>query len=176
MRKVFLFLSALVFAITSPAEIKVFFSPNGGCTEAIVSALNNAKTNVQIAAYSFTSAPIAKALVDAKKRGVNVVAILDDSNQTDKYSAATFLTNARIKTLIDRNHKIAHNKYIIIDSGVVITGSFNFSKAAEESNAENLLVISDPQLAGKYQANWSEHLQHAQTFVRKLAGAKAPQN
>jgi len=62
-----------------------------------------------VQAYSFTSAPIAKALLDAHKRGVKILAVLDKSNETDKYSAATFLVNAGIQTLIDDQHAIAHN-------------------------------------------------------------------
>jgi len=161
----------LAFRIQA-AEIAVYFSPKGGCTEAIVSSLNRAKSTVLVAAYSFTSAPIAKALVDAKKRGVSVIAILDDSNQTDKYSAATFLSNAGIKTMIDASHQIQHDKFMVVDSAVVITGSFNFSKAAEDGNAENLLVIADPQLAAKYKINWSEHLKHARPYVRKSVAGR----
>src|SRR2546430_13072224 len=94
-------------------------------------------------AYSFTSAPIAKALVEAHKRGVKVLAVLDTSNETQKYSAATFLVNAGIQTLIDDQHAIAHNKVMVIDSATILTGSFNFTKAAEAKNAENLLVLTE---------------------------------
>ena len=80
----------------TPARIAVYFSPNGGATEAVVRALNAATTQILVQAYSFTSVPIAKALVDAHKRGVTVLAVLDKSQQTEKYSAATFLVNAGI--------------------------------------------------------------------------------
>jgi hypothetical protein len=63
-----------------------------------------------VQAYNFTSAPIAQALVAAPKRGVQILAVLDTSNETDRYSAATFLANAGIRTLIDDRHAIAHNK------------------------------------------------------------------
>lgn len=145
--------------------IGVFFSPNGGCTDAIVHEIALAKISVRIQAYSFTSAPIAKAIIDAKKRGVKVEAVLDKSNRTEKYSAATFLKNQGCDVLIDAKHAIAHNKIIIIDEKVIITGSFNFSKAAEESNAENLLVIRDePQLVAKYVANFRLHQQHSESY------------
>jgi phosphatidylserine/phosphatidylglycerophosphate/cardiolipin synthase-like enzyme len=55
----------------------VYFSPNGGATEAIVRELKEAKTEILVQAYNFTSKEIAKALVDAKKRGVHVEIILD---------------------------------------------------------------------------------------------------
>jgi phosphatidylserine/phosphatidylglycerophosphate/cardiolipin synthase-like enzyme len=127
----------------APARVAVYFSPNGGATEAVVRAVHAAKTRVLMQAYSFTSAPIAQALVDAHKRGVTVLAVLDKSNETEKYSAATFLVNAGIQTRIDDQHAIAHNKVMVIDSATILTGSFNFTKAAEEKNAENLLVITE---------------------------------
>ena len=136
------------------ARWQAFFSPKGGCTEAVVSELANAKQTVLVQAYSFTSAPIAKALVDAHKRGIKIQVILDKSQRTEKYSSADFVSHARIDTFIDSKHAIAHNKIMIIDSAKAITGSFNFTKAAEESNAENLLVLEDPKLAAEYAANW----------------------
>ena len=144
-----LFLPAHGTAASSfSAETTVYFSPNGGATEAIVRELGSAQHSIMVQAYSFTSAPIAKALLDAHKRGVKILAVLDKSNQTDKYSAATFLENAGIPVLIDAEHAIAHNKVIVIDDSTVLTGSFNFSKAAEEKNAENLLILKkSPELA-----------------------------
>ena len=94
----------LALLLTSPAclaDIQVYFSPEGGCTDAITNTIGKARSSLLVQAYSFTSAPIAKALVDAKKRGVVVSVILDDSNLTDKYSSATFLKNAGVPTWID---------------------------------------------------------------------------
>jgi len=121
----------------------VYFSPNGGATDAVVREVHAATQQILAQAYSFTSAPIATAFMDAHKRGVKILAVLDKSNETQQYSAATFLVNVGIQTLIDDQHPIAHNKVIVIDSTTIITGSFNFTKAAEEKNAENLLVIKD---------------------------------
>jgi len=146
--------------------IAAYFSPSGGCTEAVVSALDAAKKSVLVQAYSFTSTPIAKALVDAKKRGVDVQVILDKSQKTEHYSSATFLSNEGIPTYIDAAHKIAHNKLMVIDGDEVITGSFNFTKSAEDGNAENLLVINhSPELAKTYTANWKAHLAHSDSYT-----------
>ncbi len=152
-------------AIARPTRWSVHFSPRGGCTEAVVGALQKATATVLVQAYSFTSAPIAKALVDAHRRGVKVQVILDKSQRTEKYSSATFLYNSGIPCLIDAQHAIAHNKVILIDGETVITGSFNFTKAAEENNAENLLVIHDPQLAARYAQNWEVHRQHSEAYT-----------
>jgi phosphatidylserine/phosphatidylglycerophosphate/cardiolipin synthase-like enzyme len=148
-------------------DIEVFFSPHGGCTEAIVKALDEAKSSVYIQAYSFTSAPIAEAVVEAHKRGVHIEAILDKSQRTEQYSEADFLAHAGVKVLIDTKHQIAHNKIIVVDSGIVITGSFNFTKSAEEHNAENLLIIKNSGLAAKYIENWEAHAQHSVPYSGK---------
>ena len=159
-------LSIPVFAFQ--AEItKVCFSPNGGCTESIVKEITNAKSEILVQAYSFTSAPIAKALTDAFKRGVKVEAILDKSQRKERYTAATFLVNAGSPTFIDDKHAIAHNKIMIIDRETVITGSFNFTKAAEEKNAENLLIIKDKELAKVYIDNWNKHKDHSERYEGK---------
>ena len=129
-------------AADQPApKIEVYFSPNGGCTDAIVKCLDGAKETVLVQAYYFTSSPIAKALLEAHQRGVKVQVILDKSQRTEKYTRRTSFRNAGIPTFIDAKHAIAHNKVMVIDGRIVITGSFNFTKAAEENNAENLLVI-----------------------------------
>jgi phosphatidylserine/phosphatidylglycerophosphate/cardiolipin synthase-like enzyme len=151
----------------SPAgpSIRLFFSPNGGGTEAILSEIRHARAEVLVQAYSFTSAPIAKALLDARKRGVKVTVILDKSQRKASYSAADFLRNSGIATYIDGKHAIAHNKIMIIDRECVITGSFNFTKAAEEKNAENILVIrGDPDLTSKYIGNFDWHLRHSEAY------------
>ena len=143
---------------------QVCFSPNGGCTDAIIKEIDKAKSEILVQAYSFTSAPIAKALLNAHRRGAKVEVILDKSQRTEKYSSATFLVNSGIPTYIDDKHAIAHNKIMIIDRDTVITGSFNFTKAAEEKNAENLLIIKDKKLAEIYMENWHRHEEHSSKY------------
>ena len=162
-----LFLPPTILPEEKSCNWEVYFSPHGGCTDAIIRELNSAKNSVLVQAYSFTSAPIAKALLNAHKRGVKVEVILDKSQRTDQYSSATFLYNQGIPVKIDAQHAIAHNKVMIIDGETVITGSFNFTKAAEENNAENLLVIRDKKLAERYTRNWQEHVQHSGGYVSK---------
>src|SRR5215470_7152530 len=75
-----------------------------------------------------------------------------------------------IQTLIDDQHAIAHNKVMVIDSTTMLTGSFNFTKAAEERNAENLVVIKDaPELVRAYEANVQAHAAHAHPYARSGA-------
>lgn len=153
---------------------EVRFSPRGGAAAAVIDALRGAKTEVLVQAYSFTSAPIAAALVDAHKRGVRVEVVLDKSQRSERYTSADFVAHAGIPTRIDDRHAIAHNKVMVIDGGTVITGSFNFTKAAEESNAENLLVIRDAELAGRYAANWRLHASHSDPYAGRGVPSREP--
>lgn len=110
--------SALAFAI--PLEdAAVYLSHRGGCTDEIVSVLAHTRTEVLVQAYSFTSAPIAKTLVDAYKRGVRVEIVLDKSQRSQRYSSADFAAHAGIPAYIDAEHAIAHNKIMIIDRDTV---------------------------------------------------------
>ena len=148
-----------------PGEVEVSFSPKGGCTSAVVRVLNSARKSIYVQAYSFTNAEIASALVAAHRRGVTTRVILDKSQESEKYSEADFLTHAGVPTTIDAAHAIAHNKVMIVDESTVITGSFNFTKAAEEKNAENLLIVhQSPALAEKYLSNWQSHQRHSGVY------------
>ena len=144
---------------------EVFFSPKGGCTQAIVRELRAARQSILVQAYSFTSAPIAAALVEAARRGVLIEVVLDKSNRTGKYSSADFVAHAGIPTWLDERHAIAHSKVMILDEATVITGSFNFTKAAEESNAENLLILRSPELASRYTQQFLEHRRHSVSYA-----------
>lgn len=165
---------ARVAAPVQTRRAAVYFSPDGGATEALVREIELARRQILVQAYGFTSAPILKALVAAQQRGVAVQAVLDKSNETARYTGATFLANAGVPVLIDARHAIAHNKIMIIDDATLVTGSFNFTKAAEEKNAENLLILrDDPELVQLYTQNFHAHANHAVPYQRE-AGASAP--
>jgi phosphatidylserine/phosphatidylglycerophosphate/cardiolipin synthase-like enzyme len=142
-------------------QIQLGFTPGGECADRIVEEIHHAKSDIYVQAYSFTSKPIAQALVDAHKRGVKVWVILDKSQRSERYTSAVFLTNMQIPTYIDARHAIAHNKIIIIDKTTTLTGSFNFTKAAQERNAENLLIVRSREIAKAYLDNWYIHKEHS---------------
>lgn len=153
------------YAAPETPEIEVGFSPGGSAEELVLKAINSARSSIYVLAYSFTSKPIASALVNAHKRGVDVQVVVDKSQKTEKYTSATFLANMGIPVRVDSMHAIAHNKILIIDQKHVETGSFNFTTAAAKKNAENALVIwNNPQLAKIYLVNWQEHWQHSETY------------
>ena len=147
-----------------PEQWSVCFSPRGGCTQQIVDAIGSARRTILVQAYSFTSRPIADALIAAHGRGVTVELIADSSQRTERQSLIGRVAEAGIPVRIDAAHAIAHNKVMILDGETVLTGSFNFTRAAEERNAENLLIIRDRGLADRYTANWRTHAAHSPVF------------
>lgn len=137
------------------------FSPKGGTQQAIVKRIDRAKVSVHLAAYSFTAQPIADALLRAKLKHLDVQVILDKSWQTESPKVEKFLVESGIPVAIDGKHAIAHTKIIIIDGKLVVTGSYNFTGQAENSNWENTVFIPSKALAAKYEADFAVHLAHS---------------
>lgn len=138
------------------------YSPKGGVQEAIVALIGSAKKSVKVLAYSFTSQPIAQALVDAKKRGVVVEVVLDKSQPTANGNQIGLLTEADIPVWIDRKHAIAHNKVMIVDGKIYENGSFNYTYSAENSNGENATICKSVGGAASFTRNFELHKSHSE--------------
>jgi phosphatidylserine/phosphatidylglycerophosphate/cardiolipin synthase-like enzyme len=161
---IIMFLGIPLVCLTKPfapnASYTVCFTPGENCTQEIVNTIDKAQKTILVQAYQFTSSPIEKAVINAKQRGVDVKIILDKSQyKQNKFCSSQFFSDYGIPVWIDSKPSIAHNKVFIIDNKEVITGSFNFSKNAQEHNAENLLIINDSILAKMYAQNWHQRLE-----------------
>jgi len=151
--------SAHDIEVCGPAQ--VFFSPEEGCAKAILSGIERAMRTILVQSYSFTSAPLAGALIKAHERGVAVQVILDRSQEMAQGALGGQLKAAGIRIVYDDEHRIDQNKMMIIDKETVYTGSLNFTGACEYLNANILLVLRSSELAGIYSANWQEHQEHS---------------
>lgn len=163
MRKVLSVLLVLVLSITIAAfSIKAYFSPNESPEAAVIEQIDKANITIYVQAYLFTSKGIADALIRASKRAVRIAIIVDKSQPVD--GVVKNCLDSGCKIFIDRKHAIAHNKIIIIDSKIVITGSYNWTESAEHRNAENLLIIDSvgSDLADEYLRNWQNHVEHSE--------------
>ena len=144
-------------------DVDVAFSPKQGATKLIINTIKNAEKSIFVAAYSFTSKPIANALIEAYQNGVDVKIVLDKSQRTAKYSAFLEVKNLGIPIRINSKYAIMHNKFMIVDGKILQTGSFNYSQAAENNNAENVLIISDnTKVVKQYTQKWLELWNEAQ--------------
>jgi phosphatidylserine/phosphatidylglycerophosphate/cardiolipin synthase-like enzyme len=133
----------------------VCFTPGEDCTSKIVSTISHSQKTILVQAFSFTSSPIIASLIAAHARGIDVKIILD---KTDEFTVGKIFSKVGIPTYIDDKVEIAHNKVMIIDNDTIITGSFNFTYNAQFHNAENLLIIHDPELQSLYVDNWNKRL------------------
>ena len=130
--------------------IKVLFSPNGGCQEAIVSEISKAEKTIDIAMYYLTGREIVQELVKAKEKGVVIRAFLDQSQENSQYAKSRYLSKHGIEIRFYTGAGLMHNKFAVIDNKVLITGSFNWTATAQEKNQENLLIIKDSNLIKDY--------------------------
>ena len=127
-----LLLPSFVFA----SNIEIGFSPNQGSQDLVLNAINSSKKTICMATYSFTSKPVAAALVAAKQRGVDIKIVSDEKANSGKYTATQYLANQGVNVRLNGNYPIMHQKFIVVDNSTVETGSFNYSAAANR-NAEN---------------------------------------
>lgn len=153
------------------AHISSAFSPAGGALALVLQAIDQAHSSIQMAAYQFTSSDVARALVQAKKRGVQVQVLVDWKSNFDedaRYArhALGILRNAGIAVRSIDVYPIFHDKYMVIDRRTVQTGSFNYTYSAAHRNAENVLVAwNAPELAAHYLADWQRNWALSQPVV-----------
>jgi phosphatidylserine/phosphatidylglycerophosphate/cardiolipin synthase-like enzyme len=154
-------------AVPAGQTIDVAFSPDAGSEELVVRAIASARSNIGVAAYSFTSPVVAKALLTAKKRGVDVRVVVDENGNRSKASLAALdlLAAAGIPTRTISRYAIHHDKYMVIDKTTVQTGSFNYSKAAAKSNSENVVIIwNNPDVALTYLKHWQDRFDQGKPY------------
>jgi phosphatidylserine/phosphatidylglycerophosphate/cardiolipin synthase-like enzyme len=159
-------------AFPATGTIQVAFTPDENAIALIVEALREARKSVLVQAFSFTSNEIAFALIEAKRRGLEV-RVLADGQQTIKLESSRIglLAGAGVPVWLDEQHQSAHNKVMVLDAETghptIITGSMNFTYAGQFKNAENLLIIrNDPRLTERYAANWQRHKAHSRPYHR----------
>ena len=161
-------------AIQGSGTIEVVFTPGSDREAAgrlLVQLIDSARRTVLIQAFTLTHRKIANALVAARARGVEVALIADEEQTRNAgHSLVPEIAARGVPTFVDGEHASAHNKIMIIDPGTsrptVVTGSFNFTQAAQYRNAENLLIFrNNAPLTAEYLANWRHHQAHSRPFL-----------
>ena len=142
-------------ALPLGASYDIGFSPGGSALAVVEKTISAAKSEILVACYEFTSREIAVALEDDAQRGVKVRIVADWKASRDRNSEVAALENAGIAVRLDRRYAIEHDKFMVIDGVDVETGSFNYTSAAVQRNAENALVLWNvPQMATVYAEEW----------------------
>jgi phosphatidylserine/phosphatidylglycerophosphate/cardiolipin synthase-like enzyme len=155
-------------------SLQAAFAPWDDVEGIINEAIDQAKQQILVQAYLLTNKNIARAMVSAKRRGVDVRILADARKHAEVPSSRlATLASAGIGVWLETDYENAHNKVIIIDAttpqATVITGSFNFSWTAQHKNAENILIVrNNPSLAARYEMNWQRHYQKAVPFDKQI--------
>jgi phosphatidylserine/phosphatidylglycerophosphate/cardiolipin synthase-like enzyme len=142
---------SITISISTLAKTEVYFSLSDNPQKEIIKNINQAEIYINIAMYTFTDQEIALSLTNAQKRGVKVRVYLDRSQIESTYSISRLLVQKGIKVRISTNNYIMHNKFAIIDNRLLLTGSYNWTAAANNKNDENLLVIDEPEIIEIFQ-------------------------
>lgn len=151
-----------VIRLRDGTQIENYFSAHDRPANHVIAALGLAKRSIHFMAFSFTHDGIARAMLSRAANGVEVSGIFEKTQVAAGSSQYTTLKNARLPVFLDGNPRNMHHKVIIIDDEIVITGSFNFSKSADESNDENVLIIYDRDVAQMYEAEFDKLLKEAE--------------
>lgn len=162
-----IFLASLLCTVGCHADVIVGFSPEGSAQQLVINTLNSAHQSINLMGYSFTSPEVVKALIAAKRRGVDVRVVLDSKGNQGRASVAAInlLVNAEIEVRTVDNYKIMHDKVAIIDGVTTQTGSFNYSRAAQRSNSENVVVMRNmPEVAQVYLGHWQSRWSQGQAW------------
>ena len=156
--------AVLVVALTLPAaqalaapSVEVGFSPEGSAQQLVLNTLADARENIRLMGYSFTSPEVVSALTAAKLRGVDVRVILDEKANHGRISqwAMRLLAGTQIPLRTVNAFPIMHDKFFVVDGRTVETGSLNFTRSGERYNSENVVVLNDmPDVAQRYLTHW----------------------
>lgn len=157
-------------AFAGNADVQVAVSPDGGGEALVLSTIQSARISIRLLAYSFTAAPVVRALIAAKRRGVDVAVTVDYRNniQEDRSGKARAalgaLVNASIPVTVVSVYPAQHSKFLAVDSAVIQTGSYNYSQQARH-NSENVIVLRGrPDIARAYLSNWNDVTARGQQY------------
>lgn len=149
--------------------LQAAFAPWDDIEGLVINLIDQTQAQVLMQAYLITNKKIASALIAAHRRGVDVRLLADATQSHDSATKVPMLAAAGIPVWLETRYQNAHNKVLVIDAATaaatVVTGSFNFTWAAQHKNAENILIArNNPPLAARYALNWERQRQQATAY------------
>ncbi len=130
--------------------INAYFAPEDNVERIILRRLHRAKRSIRFMAFSFTSDRIGETVIRKHDEGLDVKGLFERSGSNSRYSEYVKMKIEGVPVKLDRNRNSMHHKVFIIDETTVITGSYNFSRNANRNNDENILIISNREIARIY--------------------------
>jgi phosphatidylserine/phosphatidylglycerophosphate/cardiolipin synthase-like enzyme len=156
------------------AAVAVCFAPEEDCAAFAVDAIDRAETQILVNAYGLTtSSRTVEALIQAKRRGVDVRIIADRTTPCERKSGVGPLAEAGVPIWIDRGVRIAHAKSMVIDGKVTLTGSMNWTGSAAH-NSENLNLVASATIAAAYAGHWNQRLALSSPYTQREDWCQEP--
>jgi len=138
------------WAILDGSAVQVLFSAEDHAINNLIALVNDAKVNIRFLAFSFTDYPLAKAMIDRSQAGVDVKGVYETFGSNSIGSELKTFWCAKVPVRQDGSPSFLHNKIIIIDNTIVVTGSLNYSSNADDSNDENVVIVDNAEIAALY--------------------------
>jgi phosphatidylserine/phosphatidylglycerophosphate/cardiolipin synthase-like enzyme len=136
------------------SRMEAWFSPDDGVAARLVELVRGAEDRIDIMAFNFTLDALGEILGEKSLQGVTVRGVFEADQADNPGSEMEFLREMGVELRLDANPNSMHHKVMILDDRIVVTGSYNFSRSAEEANDENVVIIHDPGLAAEYVAEF----------------------
>jgi phosphatidylserine/phosphatidylglycerophosphate/cardiolipin synthase-like enzyme len=155
------------FGPTSPANtaypqvqigdtaIQVCFAAEDGCADQLINIIGQARQSIRFMAFSFTHEGIGQAVIDRAKAGISVQGVFETRGSETEFSELGLMKSQNLDVWQDGNPYTLHHKVFIIDEQMVVFGSFNFSDNANRSNDENMLALSNSDIAKQFLAEFN---------------------
>jgi phosphatidylserine/phosphatidylglycerophosphate/cardiolipin synthase-like enzyme len=129
-------------------QVENYFSPVDHVMDKLIAYVQGAQKSIRFMAFTYTDTNLAAAMIERYQSGVAVKGVIENRNASNGALIPLFCANVPVQ--VDGNKYTMHHKVIIIDESIVITGSFNFTKSADDENDDNVIVIHSPALAQLY--------------------------
>jgi phosphatidylserine/phosphatidylglycerophosphate/cardiolipin synthase-like enzyme len=142
--------STATTTVNIPSVKETCFSRVERCDVLLISLINRANRSIYVAVYSFTRDLLATALISSMERGVEVRVVIERERAYEQGSEYPRLKSSGVDVRLDGNPNLMHHKFMVIDGYIVVTGSYNWSSAAEDRNDENIVVILDRDVAQRF--------------------------
>lgn len=134
-----------------PKLKEAHFFPNPVSEAKLIKHLTSAKNKMIICVFALTNNNMADAIRQAKANGVDIRLIFDDEMMRMPGSDVKALHDEGYPVRVDLDPKAhMHNKFVVIDDRIVITGSYNWTKQATNKNNENVAIFEDKDIAEMY--------------------------
>jgi phosphatidylserine/phosphatidylglycerophosphate/cardiolipin synthase-like enzyme len=137
-------------------QVEAWFSPDDGVASRLIELIDDARSRVDFLAFTFTSDPLAEALERAAERGVAVRGVIERDQAVAAGTDYDRMRQAGIDVRLDTSDGTMHHKLLLIDDRVLATGSYNFTRSAEESNDENIVILFSPNAAAELELEFAE--------------------